>query len=95
MPLEQVLLPAEVHLVWRATLENGTRNLFVVLTDVECDETPYRHCTVEGVQEEPRVLQLSPKSFDQRVREQYVDLSEHTIERIRILEKLVYLAEIL
>ena len=64
-PLKHILLSAEVHLVRRASAKNGARNLFIVLTDVEGDETPHRRRTVEGVQEKPRVLQLSPKRFDQ------------------------------
>ena len=80
-PLWQILLPAEVDLVWCTSSENGARDLFIVLTDVEGDETPHRHRTVEGIQEKPRVLQLSPKRFDQRVRADDVDLREHTTER--------------
>ncbi len=57
-PLQRIFLSAEVHLVWRASAENGARYLFIVLTDVERDETPHRFRTVERVQEEPRVLQL-------------------------------------
>ena len=60
-PIRQILLPAELHLVRRASSENGARDLLVVLTDVQRDETPHRRRTVEGVQEEPRVLQLSPE----------------------------------
>ena len=80
-PLSQILLPAEVHLVRRASSENGARDLLVVLTDVERDETPHRRRTVEGVQEEPRVFQLSPERLDQGVRGDDVDLREHTMQR--------------
>ncbi len=66
-PIRHILLSAEVHLVRRASSENGARDLFIVLTDVEGDETPYRRRAVEGVQEKPGVLQLSPKRLDQRV----------------------------
>ena len=80
-PLSQILLPAEVHLVRRASSENGARDLLVVLTDVERDETPHRRRTVEGVQEEPRVFQLSPERLDQGVRGDDVDLREHAMQR--------------
>ena len=66
-PLQRILLSAEVQLVRRASSENGARYLFIVLTDVEGDETPYRRRAVEGVQEKPGVFQLSPKRLDQRV----------------------------
>ena len=68
-PLKHILLSAEVHLVRRASSENGARYLFIVLTDVEGDETPHRRLTVEGVQEKPRVLQLSPERFDREFEE--------------------------
>ena len=48
-PLSQILLPAEVHLVWCTTAEKSSRDLFIVLTDVEGDETPHRRRTVEEV----------------------------------------------
>ena len=63
-PIRHILLSAEVHLVRRASSENGERDLLVVRSDVERDETLHGHRTVEGVQEKPRVLQLSPKRFD-------------------------------
>ncbi len=66
-PLRQILLPAEVDLVGCTSSENGARDLFIVLTDVEGDETPHGHRTVEGVEKEPGVLQLSPKRFNHRV----------------------------
>ena len=80
-PLSQILLLAEVHLVWCTTAEKRARDLFIVLTDVEGDETPHRRRTVEGIEKKPCVLQLSPKRFDQRVRADNVDLREHTTER--------------
>ena len=46
-PLQRILLSAEVHLVRRASAENGARYLFIVLTDVERDETPHGHRAVE------------------------------------------------
>ena len=64
-----VLLSAEVHLVRRASAENGAWDLFIVLTDVERDETPHRHRAVECVQEEPTMLELSPERFDQEFEE--------------------------
>ncbi len=48
-PIRHILLSAEVHLVRRASSENGARDLLVVLTDVERDETPHRRRTVERV----------------------------------------------
>ena len=80
-PIRHILLSTEVHLVRRASSENGARDLLVVLTDVERDETPHRRRTVEGVQEEPRVFQLSPERLDQGVRADNVDLGEHTTQR--------------
>ena len=80
-PIRHILLSAEVHLVRRASSENGARDLLVVLTDVERDETPHRRRTVERVQEEPRVFQLSPERLDQGVRGDDVDLREHTMQR--------------
>ena len=80
-PIRHILLAAEVHLIRRTTSENGARDLFIVLTHVERDETPHRRRTVEGVQEEPRVFQLSPERLDQGVRGDDVDLREHTMQR--------------
>ena len=48
-PIRHILLSAEVHLVRRASSENGVRDLLVVLTDVERDETPHGHRAVERV----------------------------------------------
>ena len=70
-PLSQILLTAEVPLVW------CPRYLFIVLVDVERDETPHGHSAVERVPEEPTMLQLSPERFDQGVRGDHIDLREH------------------
>jgi hypothetical protein len=78
--LSQILLPAEVDLLWCTSSENGAWDLFIVLTDVERYETPHRRRTVERVQEEPRVLQLSPERFDQGVRGDDIDLCEHPFQ---------------
>jgi len=48
-PLQHILLLAEVHLVRRASAENGARYLFIVLMDVERHETPHGHRAVERV----------------------------------------------
>ena len=58
-PLSQILLAAEVHLVWCTTTEKSARDFFIVLTDVEGNETLRRRRTVEGVEKKPCVLQLS------------------------------------
>ena len=64
-PIRHIFLSAEVNLVRRASSDNGARDLLVVLADLERDEAPHRRRTVEGVQEEPRVFQLSPERFNQ------------------------------
>ncbi len=77
-PLKHIHLSAEVHLVRRASAENGARYLFIVLANVERNETPHRRRAVERVQEKPTMLQLSPERFDLRVRADDVDLREHS-----------------
>jgi len=39
-PRKHILLSAEVHLVQRASAENGARYLFIVLTDVVVCQNP-------------------------------------------------------
>ena len=67
-PLQRILLSAELHLVGRASADNAARYLFIVLANVERNETLHRHRAVERVQEKPTMLQLSPERFDHRVR---------------------------
>ena len=53
---QQILLPTEVDLVGCTAVENGVRNLLIVVSDVERDQSPHRRGTVEDIEKEPGVL---------------------------------------
>ena len=64
--------------------EERAGNLFIVLIDVESDETPHRRRTVEGVEKRPCVLQIVVKTLRSKEFEQTMSICAST--QLRELE---------
>ncbi|MFV1959984.1 MAG: hypothetical protein ACC662_11305, partial [Planctomycetota bacterium] len=62
-------------------MSSPTREMGIVLLDVERDEPSYPGDGVERVQEEPVVLQASPPGLDQGVREADLGLGQHAAQQ--------------
>ncbi len=58
--LRDIVARAKVHLVRRLPLERRVWQMAVVLIDVECDQLPHAGRSVQGVQEQPLMLNHSP-----------------------------------